>query len=646
MTDRGAAPAPGASSAMAAATQASLLVPLPEGERSEAPLIALLAAILAIAVSCGDAAAQLRVVSYNVAQLRGDAGALQAVFAEMAFDESRGFALAPAAIALQEVRAVDRPVIEALVAASIPAAYATATFTTSPGEDASGGAQMLLYRVDRLQEIASSHVDLPTGGGRNSDRWRLRLVGYDDPRAALWIYGVHLKAGSTASDVMQRLTGAQLLLANAAALPAGAHVIFAGDMNFSANSEPGYQAFIAAGPAQATDPLGSGPWGGPLEALKHTQSPRDIQSDGLIGGGMDDRFDFQLLGAEVVDQEGIFLMPGTYRALGNDGLHFNQAINAGNNFYFPGDVARSNALADALFDASDHIPVVADYTVPAIMSAAIIEEFGAVIQGATFGVPVFVANIADVLVPAAADVLTFSAQGFGDLFGVVPGAVAATGAPATVHVPLDTSTVGFVQGLVQVTSPSEAVQNPSFLFASSGMVLRPSLASLDLREVVTVREFEFTVPAGTGTATLEIPIHNFGFDAQQALLDVDAATGLAAPIAVGLPLPREIGAEPGLLRFEVDRAAAPGVYGAAVTITCSDEDLPGETTTLLGALLTVAIVEEMGILGDLDGNGIVDGADLGLLLSAWGPCTGCAADLNDDGVVNGSDLGILLGAWQ
>ncbi|MFG0275881.1 MAG: hypothetical protein ACF8QF_12585 [Phycisphaerales bacterium] len=49
---------------------------------------------------------------------------------------------------------------------------------------------------------------------------------------------------------------------------------------------------------------------------------------------------------------------------------------------------------------------------------------------------------------------------------------------------------------------------------------------------------------------------------------------------------------------------------------------------------------------DLNGDGVVDGADLGLLLGFWGACAGCAADLNDDGVVNGADLGILLGAWS
>jgi hypothetical protein len=54
---------------------------------------------------------------------------------------------------------------------------------------------------------------------------------------------------------------------------------------------------------------------------------------------------------------------------------------------------------------------------------------------------------------------------------------------------------------------------------------------------------------------------------------------------------------------------------------------------------------------DLNCDGIVDGADLGILLGSWGPCEGgvtpCAADLNGtgDGVVDGSDLGALLGAW-
>ena len=49
---------------------------------------------------------------------------------------------------------------------------------------------------------------------------------------------------------------------------------------------------------------------------------------------------------------------------------------------------------------------------------------------------------------------------------------------------------------------------------------------------------------------------------------------------------------------------------------------------------------------DLNGDGAVAGADLGLLLGAWGTCASCTADLDRNGEVNGADLGLLLGAWS
>jgi hypothetical protein len=72
-----------------------------------------------------------------------------------------------------------------------------------------------------------------------------------------------------------------------------------------------------------------------------------------------------------------------------------------------------------------------------------------------------------------------------------------------------------------------------------------------------------------------------------------------------------------------------------------------------------------GQLADLDSNGIpdicqqptcvdadlfrdfnVNGADLGILLSQWGPSSPLTvSDINSDGVVNGADLGILLSFW-
>ncbi|MCA9283964.1 MAG: hypothetical protein KDA22_02025 [Phycisphaerales bacterium] len=49
------------------------------------------------------------------------------------------------------------------------------------------------------------------------------------------------------------------------------------------------------------------------------------------------------------------------------------------------------------------------------------------------------------------------------------------------------------------------------------------------------------------------------------------------------------------------------------------------------------------VAADYNGDGVVDGADLGTLLALWG---GAEGDLNGDGIVNGADLGILLAFWS
>lgn len=48
-------------------------------------------------------------------------------------------------------------------------------------------------------------------------------------------------------------------------------------------------------------------------------------------------------------------------------------------------------------------------------------------------------------------------------------------------------------------------------------------------------------------------------------------------------------------------------------------------------------------VGDLNGDGVVNSADIGLLLAAWGGPGD--ADLNGDGVVNAADLGLELASW-
>ena len=52
---------------------------------------------------------------------------------------------------------------------------------------------------------------------------------------------------------------------------------------------------------------------------------------------------------------------------------------------------------------------------------------------------------------------------------------------------------------------------------------------------------------------------------------------------------------------------------------------------------------------DINGDGVVDGIDLGILLAHWGDCLGrvpCCSDLSGAGHVDGISLGILLANWS
>ena len=88
--------------------------------------------------------------------------------------------------------------------------------------------------------------------------------------------------------------------------------------------------------------------------LYHTQSPRTSQFGGGASGGMDDRFDYILFSDSLMQSNRTFVLKETYKAIGNDGNHYDKAINIAPN------TAVTQEIADALHDASDHLPVVVD----------------------------------------------------------------------------------------------------------------------------------------------------------------------------------------------------------------------------------------------------------------------------------------------
>jgi len=75
----------------------------------------------------------------------------------------------------------------------------------------------------------------------------------------------------------------------------------------------------------------------------------------------------------------------------------------------------------------------------------------------------------------------------------------------------------------------------------------------------------------------------------------------------------------------------------------------GYVTTLTHVDVNQHMVITAPELCDFNGDGVVDGADLEILLAAWGDLGTSSdrkADVNNDGVVDGADLGILLQSWS
>ena len=186
----------------------------------------------------------------------------------------------------------------------------------------------------------------------------------------------------------------------------------------------------------------------------------DAQSNPRGPAGAD-RFDFQFLSPSLMDVGGFNLIDNTYRSLGNDGAHYNQAINAGNNFYFPNDTPRGNSLADSLIVASDHLPLIADYQVPAVLGWEWNPVANRVLVDADTAVEFLIRNDAPVTHTLGADVLNVDLVATGDLSGSSSVTVAALSPPESILFPVDTAVAGTWNATITLTSTSPETQtNP------------------------------------------------------------------------------------------------------------------------------------------------------------------------------------------
>lgn len=236
--------------------------------------------------------------------------------------------------------------------------YQRATFYSGPDTN-----NMLYYNSDKL--VLYSQHEIPTTL-RNISEYVLyyKAPGMTSTSDTVFIYcySAHLKASSGTTNEQKRNQEATLFKNYLDGRANLENVFLGGDFNLYTSAEPAYNTVLNGGSVALYDPISSpGSWNNNSSfANIHTQSTRSGSlGDGGAFGGMDDRFDFIFFNNQLqTGSQGLTYVPGSYKAVGNDGNHFNQSINSGTNNSAP------NNVIDALYYMSDHLPVVLKASIP------------------------------------------------------------------------------------------------------------------------------------------------------------------------------------------------------------------------------------------------------------------------------------------
>lgn len=234
------------------------------------------------------------------------------------------------------------------------------------GASTGSGTQGVVYNTQTLQLLSETAIGTASTAGqpRQALRYRFHPIGAGSA-ADFYVYVSHFKANDDPDSANRRLVEANALRADADALGQGVQVLYVGDFNVYRSSETAYQRLLTSGAGQAFDPLHRpGDWHNSSSFVDiHTQAPAVNPPGGLTGGGLDDRFDFQLFSNELTDGSGFEYVSGTYRAFGNNGsVALNGNINATTSTALPGLSNRVQVL-NLLTTVTDHLPVVADFRV-------------------------------------------------------------------------------------------------------------------------------------------------------------------------------------------------------------------------------------------------------------------------------------------
>ena len=278
--------------------------------------------------------------------------------------------------------------------------YQATQFGGSANNGSGNGPNAMVYNAKTLQLLASVPVDPPGGIGNlgsASGEYR-EVMRYEFAPAGMtptatnefYIYVSHYKASTGSNNEAYRNGEARIIRNDEANnLPANARVLYVGDYNVDNSGEPMYQTILSnTAPngihqGQGIDPLN--PTNNPN--INWSTSTTDTNILVMLteyGDELEYRDDLQVMTTNVYFGVvgGLALVPGTYHVFGNNGTTpYYGSVNSGSNpalnnrLVTNGPVYISAAqLYLDLTTASDHLPVVADYTIPITVPAPVFQS--------------------------------------------------------------------------------------------------------------------------------------------------------------------------------------------------------------------------------------------------------------------------------
>ena len=216
----------------------------------------------------------------------------------------------------------------------------------------------IYFKADKF-DLISSYLVIDQSGGHPTIEY---ILYHEQTGDTLIILNTHLTSGLGSGDMAARKVDDDAIRVRTGTYSDSAYFIAMGDFNTFCGTETAFDTLLdQTNNGYFIDPLnlqGYSNWRSSGLTEYNTYNTREGPGNYLGGSthsGLDELFDLLINSQSVANPCGITYKSGSFVNYGNDGNHNNRDINEQPN------TAVSLVIADALYMASDHLPIYAEF---------------------------------------------------------------------------------------------------------------------------------------------------------------------------------------------------------------------------------------------------------------------------------------------